>query len=152
MLITDGWSQAYFEHFTVGSGGAGDRPLVVSYSTSPPADVVYATDGRTEPASINISPADGVFRQIEFVGVLRGAKEPELARKFVDFVLDKEFQADIPLQMFVYPANQAVALPALFTQFAQAPADARGDGSGGHRGQPRGVDRGVDGCDAAVRE
>ena len=122
VLITDGWSQAYFERFTVGSGGAGDRPLVVSYSTSPPADVVYATDGRTEPASINISPADGVFRQIEFVGVLRGAKEPALARKFVDFVLDKEFQADIPLQMFVYPANQTVALPALFTQFAQAPA------------------------------
>ena len=121
LLITDGWSQAYFEHFTVGSGGAGDRPLVVSYSTSPPADVVYATDGRTEPASTNISPDDGVFRQIEFVGVLRGAREPALARKFVDFVLDKEFQADIPLQMFVYPVNQAVALPALFSQFAQAP-------------------------------
>lgn len=121
VLVTDGWSEAYFEHFTVGSGGAGDRPLVVSYSTSPPADVVYATDGRTEPASVNISPENGTFRQIEFVGVLDGAANPDLARAFVDFMLDVPFQSDIPLQMFVYPANPAAPLPELFVQFGQTP-------------------------------
>jgi thiamine transport system substrate-binding protein len=123
VLITDGWSEAYFEHFTVGSGGAGDRPLVVSYSTSPPADVVYATDGRTEPASVNLFLPGGAFRQVEFVGVLKGAAQPELAQQFVDFMLDTEFQADIPLQMFVYPANPNATLPDLFTQFAQTPPD-----------------------------
>lgn len=123
VLITDGWSEAYFEHFTVGSGGAGDRPLVLSYSTSPPADVVYATDGRTEPASVNLFLPGSAFRQIEFVGVLKGAAQPELARQFIDFMLDTTFQTDIPLQMFVYPANPNVALPELFTAFAQTPAD-----------------------------
>ena len=121
VLVTDGWSEAYFEHFTVGSGGAGDRPLVVSYSTSPPADVVYATDGRTEPASVNISPENGTFRQVEFAGVLAGAAHPDLARAFVDFMLDTPFQSDIPLQMFVYPANPDAPLPDLFVQFGQTP-------------------------------
>jgi ABC transporter substrate-binding protein (ThiB subfamily) len=115
VLITDGWSEAYFEHFTAGSGGDGDRPLVVSYSTSPPADVVYATDGRTAPASVNLFLPESAFRQVEFVGVLQGAAQPELARQFVDFMLDTDFQADIPLQMFVYPANPSAALPELFT-------------------------------------
>jgi thiamine transport system substrate-binding protein len=121
VLITDGWSEAYFEHFTVGSGGAGDRPLVVSYTTSPPADVVYATDGRTEPASVNLSPPGGAYRQVEFVGILQSTQQPELAKALVDFLLDVQFQEDIPLQMFVYPANQEAALPELFTQYAQIP-------------------------------
>ena len=121
VLVSDGWSEAYFEHFTVGSGGAGDRPLVVSYSTSPPADVVYATDGRTEPASVNISPQNGTFRQVEFIGILDGAANPELARAFIDFMLDTTFQSDIPLQMFVYPANPDAPLPDLFVQFGQTP-------------------------------
>ena len=122
-LVSDSWSEAYFEHFTVGSGGAGDRPLVVSYSTSPPADVIYATDGRSEPASVNVNPPDGTFRQIEFVGVLAGAKQPDLAQKLVDFMLSTPFQEDIPLQMFVYPSNQDAQLPDLFVQFAEIPTD-----------------------------
>ena len=121
VLVTSGWSEAYYEHFTVGSGGTGDRPLVVSYSTSPPADVVYASDGRSEPASVNVSPDDGTFRQVEFVGVLKGASQPELAQAFVDYMLSTDFQEDIPLNMFVYPANQDAVLPEVFVQFGQTP-------------------------------
>ncbi|CAN5662662.1 thiamine ABC transporter substrate-binding protein [soil metagenome] len=123
VLVTNGWSEAYNDHFTVGSGGSGDRPLVVSYTSSPPADVIYATDGRKEPASVNINPPGGVFRQIEFVGILKGTKHPELAQKWVDFMLSKAFQEDMPLQMYVYPALSGAALPALFTQFAEIPTD-----------------------------
>lgn len=123
VLITSGWSEAYFEHFTVGSGGAGERPLVVSYSTSPPADVLYATDGRTEPASQNISPKGATFRQIEFVGMVKGSSNPELAAKLIDFLLSQTFQEDIPLQMFVYPANQDASLPELFIQFGEGADD-----------------------------
>ncbi len=123
LLVTNGWSEAYNDHFTVGSGGSGDRPLVVSYTSSPPADVVYATDGRKEPASVNINLPGGVFRQVEFVGILKGAKHPELAQKWVDFMLSKPFQEDMPLQMYVYPALTGAALPALFTQFAEVPID-----------------------------
>jgi thiamine transport system substrate-binding protein len=123
VLITDGWSSAYYEHFTVGSGGSGDRPIVVSYSTSPPADVLFASDGRTEPASVNVSPAGGTFRQIEFVGILAGTQHRELAERFVDALLSVPFQEDIPLQMFVYPANRNTTLPDLFVQFGQTPVD-----------------------------
>ncbi len=121
--VTDGWSDAYFSHFTVGSGGMGDRPLVVSYSTSPAADVFYSEGAKSEPDSGNISPPGETFRQIEFAGILRGAQQPDLARAFVDFMLDTPFQEDIPLQMFVYPANSQAALPALFTQFAPVPVE-----------------------------
>ena len=124
VLVTDGWSEAYFSHFTVGSGGEGDRPLVVSYATSPPADVFYSQGAKTEPDSANISPPGETFRQIEFAGILKGTQQVELAQRFMDFMLGKTFQEDIPLQMFVYPANQNAALPELFTQFAQVPAEA----------------------------
>lgn len=120
--VADGWTEAYYEHFTVGSGGVGDRPLVVSYTSSPPADVLFAADGRTEPASVNVNLEGGVFRQIEFVGILAGAKQPGLAAAWVDFMLGVSFQNDIPLQMFVYPANPEATLPELFTQFGAPPA------------------------------
>ncbi len=122
VLVVDGWTQAYYEHFTVGSGGTGDRPLVVSYTTSPPADVLFATDGRSEPQSVNVNLAGGVFRQVEFVGILQGTQQPELAQAWVDFMLDLPLQEDIPLQMFVYPAHEGAALPESFTQFAPPPA------------------------------
>ena len=122
VLIEEDWSTAYYEDFTVGSGGSGERPLVVSYSTSPPADVLFATDGRTEPASVNVSPEDGTFRQIEFVGILAGTQHQDLAEAFIDYMLSQRFQEDIPLQMFVYPANENAALPDLFVKFAQVPA------------------------------
>jgi thiamine transport system substrate-binding protein len=92
VLVTEGWSDAYYTHFTVGSGGQGNRPLVVSYSSSPPADVIFAADGRTEPASVNIAPAGGSFRQIEFAGLLKNARSPELARRFIDFLLSRRFR------------------------------------------------------------
>lgn len=123
VLVTSGWTEAYYDHFTVGSGGAGDRPLVVSYSTSPPADVVFAADDRTEPASVNISPPNSTFRQIEFVGILEGTDEPELAKELVDFMLSVQFQEGIPLQMFVYPANEEAELPEVFVEFGQTPDD-----------------------------
>jgi thiamine transport system substrate-binding protein len=121
--VTGGWTEAYYEHFTVGSAGAGDRPLVVSYTSSPPADVVFATDGRTEPASINLALPNSAFRQVEFAGILAGTEQPELAQRFLDYMLDLPFQEDIPLQMFVYPANANAEVPALFTQFAPVPGD-----------------------------
>jgi thiamine transport system substrate-binding protein len=124
LLVTDGWNEAYFEQFTVGSGGSGARPLVVSYSSSPPADVVYASDGRTEPASVNLNLPGGVFRQIEFVGVLKGAKNPGLAQVWVDYMLSLPFQEEMPLQMYVYPVVEGAQLPDLFTRFAEVPTDA----------------------------
>jgi len=120
VLVVNGWSEAYYNEFS--AAGKGKRPLVVSYATSPAAEVFFAKDPKpAEPPTGNILPPKGSFRQIEFVGILKGAKEPALARQFVDFMLSQAFQEDVPLQMFVYPANRKAAIPELFTRFAPVP-------------------------------
>jgi len=118
VLVVGGWEDAYYSAFSGGSG-KGDRPLVVSYATSPVAEVVYAeTPVTVAPTGI---VAEGAFRQVEFAGVLAGAKNPEAARRFVDFLLSTRFQEDMPLQMFVYPANSEAAVPTEFATYAAVP-------------------------------
>jgi thiamine transport system substrate-binding protein len=115
VAIVSGWEEAYYSSFSGGSG-EGDRPLVVSYATSPVAEVVFAEPQPAEaPTGVM---TDGCFRQVEFAGVLVGAKQPELAKKFVDYMLGPAFQADIPLNMFVFPAVPSTYLEPDFTEFA----------------------------------
>jgi thiamine transport system substrate-binding protein len=123
VLVTEGWEDAYNGQFSAGSG-KGDRPMVVSYATSPAAEVYYADPKPAESPTGNLLVPGGAFKQIEFVGILKGAKHPDLARQWVDFMLGDAFQADIPLQMWVYPARQGVALPEVFTKAATVPTDA----------------------------
>ncbi len=123
LLVADGWEDAYYTHFS-GSSGKGPRPLVVSYATSPAAEVFFSEGKLTEPPTGNL--LDGSFRQIEFAGVLKGAKNPALARAFLDFMLSKPFQEDIPLQMFVYPVLPDAALPEVFRKFAEVPPQPAG--------------------------
>jgi thiamine transport system substrate-binding protein len=119
VLVVDGWNDAYYVHFS-GSSGQGPRPLVVSYATSPAAEVYFSEGKIQEPPTGNLN--DGAFRQIEFVGILKGTKQRAMAEKFVDFMLSKTFQEDIPLQMFVYPVLGDAALPPVFQTFATPPA------------------------------
>ena len=115
VLVVDDWDTAYYTSFSGGTG-AGDRPLVVSYATSPAAEVVLAEEPITEaPTSVL---TDTCFLQIEYAGVLHGTKSPEGARRFIDFMVSPEFQSDIPLNMFVYPANDAATIPEVFTENA----------------------------------
>lgn len=116
VLVAGGWEDAYYGHFT--SSSKGDRPIVVSYATSPPAVVHYAKTPLTEAPTAAVVAPGTAFRQIEFIGILQGTKEPELARKFVDFMLSEKVQEDIPLQMFVFPANSAARLPEVFVKHA----------------------------------
>jgi thiamine transport system substrate-binding protein len=116
--VVDGWESAYYGQFSGGSG-KGTRPIVVSYGTSPVAEVVYA-DPRPKVAPTK-ALLNTCFEQIEYAAVLEGAKHPDTAGAFVDFMLGKRFQADVPLQMFVYPVNRTVSLPPEFTQFAPYP-------------------------------
>jgi thiamine transport system substrate-binding protein len=123
VLVADGWESAYYDSFS--RGGKGDRPLVVSYATSPAAEVFFADPQPAEsPTGNTLVQAGESFRQVEFVCVLKGAAQPELARKWVDFMLGPTFQADIPLQMWVYPARSGTPLPAVFVKHAEAPAQA----------------------------
>jgi thiamine transport system substrate-binding protein len=116
VIIAGGWEDAYFGHFTAASKG--DRPIVVSYASSPPAAVFYSETQLSEAPTAAVVTRDSAFRQIEFIGILKGTKEPELAAKLIDYMLDKSFQEDIPLQMFVFPANSEAVLPEIFTKHA----------------------------------
>ncbi|MFM9133821.1 MAG: thiamine ABC transporter substrate binding subunit [bacterium] len=117
--VVNGWSEAYLAEFT-GGGGDGDRPLVVSYSTSPPAEIVYAADPKPERPATS-AMREGCYHQVEFAGVLRGTPVPEAARRVVDWLASEQVQADIPLNMFVFPARSGVALPEVFAEFAPRP-------------------------------
>jgi thiamine transport system substrate-binding protein len=118
--VVDGWDQAYNGSFT-GGGGNGSVPLVVSYASSPPAAVVNANP---PPAQSPIGTMlSSCFRQIEFVGILKTTTHAAAARKLVDFMLSQRFQADMPLQMYVFPVRDGTPLPAVFTKFAQTTAN-----------------------------
>lgn len=119
VLVADGWSDAYYTHFS-GSSGKGPRPLVVSYASSPPAEVFFSDPKPS--AAPTASMVAGSFLQIEFVGILKGTKNRDLAERLVDFMLSKRFQEDMPLQMFVYPVLPGSALPEVFTKYAAVPA------------------------------
>lgn len=120
VVVVDGWETAYYTNFS-GSSGNGPQPLVVSYGTSPAAEVIFAEKALDDAPTASILGPDTCFRQIEFVGILKGTQQRALAEKFVDFMLSREFQEDVPLQMFVYPVNPKAALPEEFVKYAQAP-------------------------------
>jgi len=117
--IAPDWSSAYYEAFS-GSSGKGRYPLVVSYGSSPPAEVVFAQTPITEPPTGVIEAT--CFRQTEYVGVLRGTKKQDVAEKLIDYLLGKEFQESMPLTLFVFPINTKAVLPEVFKKFAVRPA------------------------------
>ena len=112
------WGSSSSGAFSGGSG-EGDRPLVVSYASSPPAEVVYA-DPPVSEAPTGVITA-GCFRQVEFAGILRGTDREAAARQLVDFLLSERFQEEIPLTMFVYPALAGAALPPEFVAYSAVP-------------------------------
>ena len=113
--VDDGWESAYDGDFTQGAN-QGTYPLVVSYASSPPAAVYYSKpQPKTSPVGTML---DSCFRQVEFAGVVKGSEHRAAAERFVDFMLSKRFQEDIPLQMFVFPVRGGTKLPVVFTKFA----------------------------------
>ncbi len=119
VLVVDGWEEAYTVRFSGAAGSRGDRPIVVSYASSPPAEVIFRTPRPTTAPTAVVE--DSCFRQIEFAGVLRGARNEDGARELVDFMLSTRFQEDIPLSMFVFPVNPDAELPPEFVKFAMVP-------------------------------
>ncbi len=113
------WESSYYVDFS-GSDGKGDRPLVVSYGSSPPSEV---KDGATQ-APTGVLP-DTCFRQVEYAGVLAGAKNPAGAQQVIDFLLSPQFQAGLPDAMYVYPVDTETELPAAWSKYAQAPTDTK---------------------------
>jgi thiamine transport system substrate-binding protein len=118
VVVVDGWETAYYTNFSA-SSGRGDQPMVVSYASSPAAEVFFASEPMTESPTASIVASEMCFRQIEFVGILKNTPNRSLAQKFVDFMLSPKFQEDMPLNMFVYPVNKNAKQPEVFVRFAQ---------------------------------
>lgn len=118
--IAAGWEDAYFTDFS-GSSGKGAYPIVLSYSSSPAFEV--RDNGESQTASI----LDGCFRQTEFAGVLKNAKNPEAAKKLVAFLQGETFQKTLPTDMYVYPILKSIALPAEWAEFAPVAEKTYGD-------------------------
>lgn len=119
VLVADGWEEAYTARFSGAAGSKGKRPIVVSYASSPAAEVYFS--GKQVAQAPTASLEDGCFRQVELAGVLRGARNPDGARRLIDFLLSPAFQADVPLSMFVFPVREDVPLPPVFRRFALVP-------------------------------
>jgi thiamine transport system substrate-binding protein len=117
--VVNGWTEAYEGEYTV--GGKGSRPLVVSYASSPPAEIVYASDPKPAKPFSSVMESS-CYRQVEYAGVLAGTEQPEAARAVVDWLLSPAVQADVPLSMFVFPAVQGTPLPDVFATWAATPA------------------------------
>jgi thiamine transport system substrate-binding protein len=119
--VAGDWDTAYYGSFT---RYGGDRPIVVSYASSPPAEVIFAEEPLAEaPTGVVL---DGCYRQVEFAGVLAGTGREEAAGQLVDFMLSREFQEGIPLTWFVFPANSEAALPAEFVEHTSIAPDPAG--------------------------
>ena len=111
--IDAGWSDAYYVDFS-GPSSEGDRPLVVSYASSPPFEV---------PEGSSVAPTgallDTCFRQTEYAGVIAGTEHADAAQQLVDFLFSVEVQNDIPESMYVFPVNALATLPDGWSDYAE---------------------------------
>ena len=112
--VVDSWETAYYGAFSGGSG-EGTRPLVVSYASSPPAEVTDTT------IAVDATPTGVIgatcYRQTEFAGILSGSTQQLAAASFIEFMLGKSFQEDVPGQMYVYPVRSDATLPEAFVKY-----------------------------------
>ena len=114
--VVDSWTTAYYESF---SWAGGERPLVVSYGSSPPFEVLFAAEPMdTAPTGVVEATC---FRQVEFAGVLAGTDAPEAAGQLVDFLISERFQREVPMNLFVFPANETTELDPAFVEYAAIP-------------------------------
>ncbi|RJP54700.1 MAG: thiamine ABC transporter substrate-binding protein [Anaerolineaceae bacterium] len=122
LVVVNDWNTAYYTNFSA-SSGRGSQTMVVSYATSPAAEVIFADVQLEQSPTASIVGPDTCFRQIEFVGILAGTRQRAAAERFVDFMLSLSFQEDVPLQMFVLPVDPLAILPDSFYQFNEYPTE-----------------------------
>lgn len=118
LRVVSGWNDAYYLAFSLYGG---DRPIVLSYASSPAAEVMFAESPLEGSPSLNLFCKKCVFEQIEAVGILKNSVQQDAAKRFIDFMLSEAFQSDIAPNMFVYPVLEGVRLPEAFVLYSQIP-------------------------------
>jgi thiamine transport system substrate-binding protein len=118
VTVENDWNTVFYTDYTL-SGG--DKPIVVSYNSDPAFEVLQSTTPETTPRTQVIASDGSCFMQIEFVGILQGTKNLDLAQKWVDFMLSPTFQEDMPLQMYVFPVNPNAKLDPTLQKYLVIP-------------------------------
>ena len=108
LKVTKGWSEAYYTDF---SRNGGKYPVVVSYATSPAAEVFYSKDKLTESPTGNLFVKGGVFRQVEGVALVKGGGQREAAAKFIEFLRSAPVQEALQTSMWMFPAEARTPRP-----------------------------------------
>lgn len=111
LTTTSGWSAAY------GHYEAGEAPMMISYSTDTAYGVMYGGSDRSQV----LTPQGQAYRQIEAMGIVRGTDVPELAHKFLDYMLSVEVQQLIPTSNWMFPVNADTPLPEEWVEHAVVP-------------------------------
>lgn len=120
LMVAPSWETAYYDHF---SATGGSRPVVLSYASSPAAEMIYSSVKPQQPGTAAILAEGQALRQVEFVGLFKKAPHREAALEALDWFLSPEFQEQAPMGMFVYPVKQGVPLPEIFERFAPPAAE-----------------------------
>lgn len=117
--VVNGWDEAWNTEFS--GAGAGKRPLVVSYSNSPVASVLFGADptATTTPLAVLEETCIGV---VEYAGLLANTDNPD-ARTVLEFLVSEPFQNELATNLFVYPARTGLALPEVYTRLGIGPVD-----------------------------
>lgn len=119
VAVSQGWTEAYYTEF---SRNGGKRPIVVSYSSSPAAEVFYSEKPLDASPTANLFLKGSTFLQVEGIGLVKGSKNSALGKKFIDFMLSKEVQSSFPTDMWVYPVISGVTLDKTF-KYANTPTN-----------------------------
>lgn len=119
LKVAKGWSEAYYTDFTRGGGA---HPLVVSYATSPAAEVFYAKEKRTQSPTGSLTLKGGIFKQVEGVALLKGGAQRAAAQKFIGFMRSAAVQQALQTEMWMYPAQPGTARAPVLQQHAAEPA------------------------------
>jgi thiamine transport system substrate-binding protein len=110
VTFTKGWSEAY------GLFTKGEADMVMSYTTSPAYHVVAEKKDNFKAANF----AEGHYLHVELAGMTRTTKQPELAKRFIAFILSDAFQSAMPEGNWMMPAKDpASGLPAAFNDLVK---------------------------------
>ena len=104
--VTKGWTDAYYNFFM-----AGEADIVLSYSTSPAAHIMFEENYDISASSFK----EGNYISVEFAGILNSSKNKQMANKFLDFMISDDFQKVIPGTNIMYPVTD-VEMPEAFNK------------------------------------
>lgn len=119
--VAKGWTEAYYTDF---SRNGGTRPIVVSYASSPAAEVFYSKEKLAESPTANLFLKGGVFRQVEGVALIKGGNPAarEAAGRFIEFMRSAPVQEALQTTMWMYPAEAVVSPVPVMQKHAAQPS------------------------------